>query len=100
MEDHIINSYRALKINQTDNVATALTELPEGAEVDIVIEDGGSEQVVAIDHIPMAHKIALSEIAIGERIVKYGEPIGEATRHIRQGEHVHIVNVKSLRAGG
>lgn len=41
------------------------------------------------------HKYALREIAAGENIIKYGMPIGHATRAILQGEHVHVHNVKT-----
>jgi hypothetical protein len=30
-------------------------------------------------------------------VVKYGEPIGEATTTIRPGSHVHIHNLQSRR---
>ena len=39
------------------------------------------------------HKYALRDIAEGENVVKYGMPIGHATRAIAKGEHVHVHNV-------
>lgn len=93
------NSAKALKINPADNVATALTDIAGGEEAEVVSEDGSLIRIEAADHIPLAHKIALFEIATGEKIIKYGESIGAATRDIHPGEHVHIANVKSLRAG-
>ncbi len=41
------------------------------------------------------HKYALRDIAEGENVIKYGMPIGHATRLIRKGEHVHVHNVKT-----
>ncbi len=41
------------------------------------------------------HKIALTDINKGENIIKYGYPIGKATRDIRTGEHVHTHNVET-----
>jgi altronate hydrolase len=41
------------------------------------------------------HKYALRDIAAGENVVKYGMPIGHATRAIAKGEHVHVENVKT-----
>lgn len=93
------SSAKALKINPADNVAVALTEIAAGEEADVAFEDGSLIRIEAIDPIPLAHKIALTEISAGEKIIKYGESIGAATRDIRPGEHVHIANVKSLRAG-
>ncbi len=89
--------FKALKINSADNVATALTDIPEGEEASVLSDDGSLLRIEAIDHIPLAHKIALVKIATGGKIVKYGESIGAATREIRPGEHVHIANVRSLR---
>ena len=39
------------------------------------------------------HKYALRDIAKGENIIKYGNPIGHATADIKAGEHVHTHNV-------
>ena len=41
------------------------------------------------------HKYARRDIAEGENIIKYGMPIGHATRLIAKGEHVHVDNVKT-----
>ena len=41
------------------------------------------------------HKYALRDIAEGENVIKYGMPIGHATRPIAKGEHVHVHNVKT-----
>ena len=41
------------------------------------------------------HKYALRDIAAGEPVIKYGNPIGIATAPIKKGEHVHTHNVKT-----
>ena len=45
------------------------------------------------------HKYALRDIAAGEDIIKYGNPIGHATVDIKKGEHVHTHNVKTNLSG-
>ena len=40
------------------------------------------------------HKYALCDIAPGENVIKYGNPIGHATAFIKKGEHVHTHNMK------
>ena len=45
------------------------------------------------------HKYALRKIKSGENIIKYGFPIGHATRDIEIGEHVHTHNVKTNLEG-
>jgi altronate dehydratase len=89
---------RLLVLNPDDNVAVALTALSAGETVAV----GGSplRTAVAVQMaIPSGHKIALRELKAGETVVKYGQPIGTVTQTIRAGEHVHIHNVVSARAG-
>ncbi|MEO0679312.1 MAG: UxaA family hydrolase [Pseudomonadota bacterium] len=45
--------------------------------------------------LTLGHKIAARDIAAGERVLKYGMPIGVATRDIARGEHVHVHNMRS-----
>jgi altronate dehydratase small subunit len=82
--------------DQKDNVITALTKLEKGQ----VIHLGSKERIPSItlkDSIPFAHKFAITEIMKGDKIVKYGEAIGMATRNIQAGEHVHVHNLQSIR---
>ncbi len=46
--------------------------------------------------VPLGHKIALSRIARGDRIVKYAVTIGLASCDIAPGEHVHSHNVEDI----
>lgn len=43
----------------------------------------------------LGHKIARLAIAAGEPVIKYGAPIGRATRNIAPGDHVHLHNLTS-----
>ena len=45
------------------------------------------------------HKYAIRDIAAGENIIKYGNPIGHATADIKKGEHVHTHNTKTNLSG-
>lgn len=45
------------------------------------------------------HKYALRDIACGENIMKYGNPIGHATENISKGAHVHSHNMKTNLSG-
>ena len=53
--------------------------------------------ILARDPIPLGHKIALTEIAAGDSIIKYGHDIGRAVAPIGAGSHVHVHNVKTRR---
>jgi altronate dehydratase small subunit len=50
---------------------------------------------VALADIPVGFKVARRAICAGEKIVKWGAPIGSATRGIAAGEVVHLHNMKS-----
>jgi altronate dehydratase small subunit len=86
----------ALVIHPDDNVAVALRDLTRGESVSLIV--GGRPRHLAIrEPIPANHKVALQPIRRGAGIVKYGEVMGEATRAIPAGSHVHIHNVVSRR---
>ena len=53
------------------------------------------QSVAAAEAIPLGHKIALRPIANGEKIVRFGVPVGIATADIPAGTLVHVHNVKS-----
>jgi len=46
-------------------------------------------------NLETGHKIALCDIKKDENIIKYGFPIGHATKDIKKGETVHTDNVKT-----
>ena len=81
---------RLLRLSPEDNVATVTATIEAGESIAI---DGRPVTVRA--SIPMGHKVAVAAIPAGGRVVKYGAPIGSATRDIRPGEHVHTHNLAS-----
>lgn len=83
----------AFIIHKTDNVATALSSLPAGM-VELTGQTDDSS-VQALEDIPDGHKIAVRQIAKGEPILKYGIPIGIATRDIKKGSWVHLHCMRS-----
>jgi hypothetical protein len=91
----------AILLHAGDSVATALGELSAGQAV-AVRDRGGTEIALlqACGPIPAFHKIAVLPHAPGQAVIKYGEPIGNASRPIRRGEHVHSHNLRSLRGEG
>ncbi len=92
-------SRRVFVIDEKDNVATVITdELKAGAEVQL--EKPENKTVQLQDDISYGHKFAVRKISRGEKIMKYGMPIGKASRDIAQGEHIHTHNVEAIRARG
>nr|MBQ8890117.1 altronate dehydratase [Clostridia bacterium] len=60
-------------------------------------------QINRLDNVEVnlesGHKHALRDIAAGENIIKYGNPIGHAICDIKAGEHVHTHNMKTNLSG-
>lgn len=83
-----------LRIHTLDSVAVALRPLSRGALVTI-----GGVALAIVEEIPQGHKFATRAHAVGDRVVKYGLPIGVATQGIQVGEHVHIHNMKTALDG-
>jgi len=82
----------AFCIHRDDNVATLLADTAPGKVS--VIGEINTELVVA-EAIVAAHKIAIARIPAGAPVIKYGWPIGRATRTIEIGEWVHLHNLSS-----
>ena len=73
-----------------DNIAVATSELPAGTQRTV-----NGIPVTLKSKVDVGHKFATRFIRKGERIVKYGAPIGSATRDIEPGEYLHTHNVAS-----
>ncbi len=85
-----------IRIHESDMVAVALRPLRKGETVPV----GGTDFSLTVsEDIPMGHKAALRSIARGEKVIKYGFPIGEATEDIGKGGHVHTNNIRTLLSG-
>ncbi|RYD53777.1 MAG: altronate dehydratase [Sphingomonadales bacterium] len=72
------------QIDPADSVVTALRDLEAGETV---------VGVLVRAPIPKGHKLATRPIAAGNPVIKFGFPIGCATRDIAPGEHVHTHNL-------
>ena len=83
-----------LKINADDNVAVAISDLKKGTEV---VVDGAN--IVLKNNIPAGHKFALTAIAKGQNVIKYGYPIGHSTDNVEAGQLMDHNNIKTNLAG-
>ncbi|MBI1416417.1 MAG: altronate dehydratase [Limimaricola sp.] len=77
-------SRQTLRLHPDDNVLIALADLPTGTRIDGLTLPGP---------VPRAHKLAARAIAPGERVLRYGQTIGQATEAIVPGAHVHTHNL-------
>jgi altronate dehydratase len=89
---------KAIQIDSVDNVATT-TSIVEAGEIIEVLNPNGNIILTAkpIEKIISGHKIALKELTVDEKIIKYGEVIGVASKPIKVGEWVHTHNLNSAR---
>ncbi len=81
---------RLLKLSPSDNVLVLKCSIKAGETIQL----DGETITIPVD-LPLGHKIAASAIAPGERVIKYGVPIGSATQSISPGNWVHTHNLKS-----
>jgi hypothetical protein len=77
-------------LSPLDNIVVLAKSVPEGGELEF---DGQRFQMEKA--LGPGHKLARQTILEGEKIIKYGAPIGSATRVIPAGSHVHLHNMKS-----
>jgi len=85
-----VTDQRLLLLSPDDNVFVLRGAIEAGETVALEI---GEATLPA--RLGMGHKIAREAISPGDKIVKYGAPIGTATAEIAPGAHVHVHNVKS-----
>jgi altronate dehydratase small subunit len=81
---------RLLRLHPSDNVLTVLAPLHPGDRLAV-----SGEEVTISSNVSLGHKLAARPISAGEKVIKYGAPIGSATQPIERGEHVHTHNLKS-----
>jgi (2R)-sulfolactate sulfo-lyase subunit alpha len=81
---------RILLLHPADNVYVVCQSLAGNER--LTTADG---EIQILEPVEVGHKIARRHTASGETIIKYGVPIGSATRDLVRGEHVHLHNMRS-----
>ena len=77
-------------LHPDDNVLVCRAPVTAGQQLDI-----DPPPVLAATDVPVGHKIARTALSVGDKVLKYGAPIGSMTAPARAGEHVHLHNMKS-----
>jgi (2R)-sulfolactate sulfo-lyase subunit alpha len=81
-----------------DNVGVAVVDLEADTElIGRNLADNSSLKAHSRQAIPLGHKLALRDFAIGEDVTKYGCVIGRIVAPVKAGEHVHTHNLKTKR---
>ena len=79
-----------IRLHPSDNVVIAKTSLQANTRL-----TDGTADIVVRQTIPGGHKLAITPIAPGEAVRRYGQIIGFATRSIEPGDHVHSHNLSA-----
>ncbi len=82
-----------------DTVAVVVVEgVKAGAALDgWIMDEDKSTTVKALQDIPIGHKVALKNMAVGDTVIKYGIDMGKVVAPIKAGEHAHVHNIKTKR---
>ncbi len=85
--------------DKRDNVGVVVVEeLKAGtAMLCVVTEDNSDFRLTVLHDVPIGHKVALADLAVGDTVVKYGQDIGRIVAPVAKGEHVHVHNLKTKR---
>ncbi|HEY4275530.1 MAG TPA: UxaA family hydrolase [Rhizomicrobium sp.] len=85
--------------DRRDNVGVVVVEdLAAGTDMLAVItEDNSDFHIKAGQAVPIGHKVALKDLAVGDTVIKYGEDIGKIVAPVAKGAHVHTHNLKTKR---
>ena len=79
-----------LLLHPDDNVLVCVAAIQAG---DAMAIDG--EAMSAPESVTVGHKVARRALDEGEKVLKYGAPIGSITRPVERGGWVHMHNMES-----
>lgn len=80
----------AILLHPDDNVLVCTRPVRAGDALPI---DGRT--LAALEDVQIGHKISRHALAVGEKVIKYGVPIGSMTTAVAGGAHVHLHNLAS-----
>lgn len=80
-----------------DDVAVAVRETDPGDADAAYLTSGSRIGVKVRAPIPLGHKVALRNLAEGEKVIEYGVPIGLTRCPVTAGDLVHTHNLRSAR---
>ncbi len=84
--------------DEKDDVGVAVVDIKAGEKIGgMTLDTQAKSEVDALSDVPLGHKIALRDFAVGDTVTKYGHDIGKVVAAIKKGEHVHVHNVKTKR---
>jgi D-threo-aldose 1-dehydrogenase len=83
-------SGKAILLHPDDNVLVCVAPVSAGERLSL---DSG--EIVARGDVAVGHKLARHALNPGDKVLKYGAPIGSMTAAAQPGEWIHMHNLKS-----
>jgi len=82
-----------------DTVAVVVVEdVKAGMDLSAwIMDEDRTISLQARQDIPIGHKVALKDMAVGDTVLKYGIDMGKVVAPIKAGEHAHVHNIKTKR---
>jgi (2R)-sulfolactate sulfo-lyase subunit alpha len=82
-----------------DSVAVVVVEGVVAGTVltGLILDEDRTITLPCVQDIPLGHKVALKDMALGDTVIKYGVDIGKVVMPILQGQHAHVHNIKTKR---
>lgn len=81
-----------------DDVGVAVVDIEPGTKCSgKILSNNKSLEAAASETIPLGHKIALRDFAVGDDVTKYDVVIGRVVKPIKAGQLVHVHNLKTKR---
>jgi (2R)-sulfolactate sulfo-lyase subunit alpha len=82
-----------------DSVAVVVVEgVSAGMKLTgLILDEDRTLTLDCVQDIPLGHKVAMKDMAIGDTVIKYGVDIGKVVAPIARGQHAHVHNIKTKR---
>ncbi|PUA28995.1 MAG: altronate hydrolase [Cellvibrio sp. 79] len=77
-------------LHPDDNILVCVRQIRAGDAIDIE-----QETIISPIDIGVGHKVARFALAAGDKVCRYGAPIGSMIETVAKGHHVHMHNMKS-----
>lgn len=77
-------------LHPDDNILVCVRQICAGDAITI-----DQETLSSPGDIGVGHKVARRALAAGDKVYRYGAPIGSMTAPAAKGQHVHMHNMKS-----
>ena len=82
-----------------DSVAVVVVEGVEAGMTltGLILDQDRTLTLPCVQDIPLGHKVALKDMAVGDTVIKYGIDIGKVVAPIATGQYAHVHNIKTKR---